>query len=88
MRSKQKKRDGQYAAYHEKLRLIRYDGIKTFDNEVGKISVVYRHKVLCTWNNNVVGHILEQARRDALLEAKSYIEGWCDAAAVAKRVVI
>src|SRR6476619_6192982 len=79
-------RDERYAKYYYERQRIRYDGIQTFDNEVGTISVTCHKKVLCTWNYGVFGHLLEPTRQKALLEAKGYVEGWCDAIAAAARM--
>jgi hypothetical protein len=80
-------RDEQYANYHHEQQRIRYADIQLFDNEVGKISVTYCRKVLCTWNYRTFDHLNEQTQRDAMLTAKGYIEGWCDAVAALKRML-
>ena len=76
-------REEQYAEYYYEQQRLRYDGIQTFDNEVGIISVTYRKRVLCTWSYGVFGYLNEPSRQQALLQAKGYIEGWCDAVAAA-----
>ena len=81
------KRDEQYAEYYYEQQRLRYGDIHTFDNDVGTISVTYRKKVICRWNYSVLGLLIDEpSRQRALLEAKGYVEGWCDAIAMATRV--
>ena len=81
-------RDEQYAEYCNEQQRLRYDGIHLFDNEVGRISVILRKKVLCTWeyfSEDKLNFFNTTTQREALLKAKGYIEGWCDAVAAATR---
>ena len=81
-------RDERYAEYCNEQQRLRYGDIQLFDNEVGKISVTYRRKVLCVWNyfsEEELNFFHTTTQRNAMMTAKGYIEGWCDATAAAPR---
>ena len=73
------------ADYYNEQHHLRYKDIQLFDNEVGKVSVTYKRKVLRTWDyfsEDKLNFFNTTTRRDAMMMAKGYIEGWCDAVAV------
>ena len=81
-------RDEQYADYYNEQQRIRYDGIHLFDNDVDRISVVFHRKQLRSWNYSGEGsNFFGQGKRDVMLTAKGYIEGWCDAVAAFKKKI-
>lgn len=85
---KLQERDEQYADWHNEQLRLRYQHVQVFDNEVGKVSVTYRKKVLCTWryfSEDKLNFFDTTTQRDAMMMAKGYIEGWLDAIAAATR---
>ena len=75
------------ADYYNEQHHLRYKDIQLFDNDMGRISVVYYRKVLCTWDYSGEGsNFFNTGRRDVMLTAKGYIEGWLDAVAVMQKM--
>ena len=75
------------AEYYNEQNHLRYKDIQLFDNDMGRISVVYCRKMLCTWDySGEDSNFFNTGRRDVMLTAKGYIEGWCDAVAAIKKM--
>jgi hypothetical protein len=73
------------ADYYNEQHYLRYKDIQLFDNDMGRISVVYCRKMLCAWDYSGEGsNFFEQGRQDVRLKAKGYMEGWLDAVAAMK----
>jgi hypothetical protein len=72
------KLDEKIAEYHNEQYRLRYSNTAIFDNEVGRISVSYHRKILRTWNYNLFGHLEENEKYRAKIEARGYLEGWLD----------
>jgi hypothetical protein len=75
------------ADYHNEQHHLRYKNIQLFDNDMGRISVVYCRNVLCTWDYSGEGsNFFNTGRRDVMLTAKGYIELVLDAVAAMKKM--
>jgi hypothetical protein len=79
--------DEKIADYYNEQHRLRYKDIHLFDNDMGRISVTYRRKVLCAWDySGEDSNFFGTGRRDVMLTAKGYMEGWLDAVAAKQKM--